>query len=69
MSDLADQADDTIARELEASIAAARGIPGQPRTHCADCGATLADHRRERGRCFDCQLLRELKQRAYAVGV
>jgi predicted amidophosphoribosyltransferase len=67
--DNADRAEEQIASALEASIAAARGEAPRWRTHCADCAEPLAEHRRERGRCLDCQERREALQRMRAVGV
>jgi hypothetical protein len=55
MADIADLAQDAIERELEAAVAAARGIPARYRLHCLECGDPLAEHRRAYGRCVECQ--------------
>ena len=69
MADAADQSDEQIQRQLDAAITAARATQAQERDHCADCGEPLQPHRREWGRCVDCQREREQVQRFRAVGV
>ena len=67
--DDADRATDQIERELADAIAAARGIAPRWRSHCDQCGEPLAEHRRERGRCMECQERLELRLRTMAAGV
>lgn len=69
MADDADRADEQIQRDLDAAIAAARAIQAPDADYCADCGKRLATHRREYGRCVECQRDREQRQRMRAVGV
>ena len=69
MADDADRATDQIQRQLDAAITAARALHAPWRDHCADCGEPLQPHRREWGRCVDCQREREAVQRFRAVGV
>ncbi|NCA70836.1 MAG: TraR/DksA family transcriptional regulator [Sphingobacteriia bacterium] len=71
--DDADLAQQHTERATEHAIAAARRaaqlntVPAS--THCSDCGEELEAHRRARGRCVPCQTGREMRLRAYAVGV
>ena len=67
--DSADMAEEQIERELADAIAAARGIVPRWRSHCDQCGELLAAHRRERGRCVECQERMELRLRTIATGV
>lgn len=69
MADIADQAQAQIEAELESNLAAARRYTPPARTHCTDCGEKLEDHRRQWGRCIECQQERERMQRVMAVGV
>ena len=69
MPDAADLADQQIQRNLDAAIAAARSIQAPEADHCADCGQELLPHRREFGRCVECQRDREAVQRMRAIEV
>ena len=66
MSDDVDRANEHIERELDALIAAARGIerPQAPRrTVCPDCGEKLEPHRLSYGYCVSCVEIREARMR------
>ena len=59
MADEADRAQDTIEAELEATIAAARGVvpkPGEGARVCTACGAEIPKPRADAGysSCIDC---------------
>lgn len=69
MADDADRAAEQIQRDLDAAITAARAIQAPEQDHCADCGEELKPHRREFGRCVECQRSREELHRFRAVGV
>ena len=66
MSDEVDLANEHMEKELEALIAAARGIERplkQHTTHCPDCGIKLKAHRLPYGYCVPCGELREARRR------
>ena len=71
--DDADRAQVEIERQAEATIAAARAavdkaLADNPRSHCDTCGHELAWHRKPRGRCVECQEIRERRMRQMALG-
>ena len=71
--DDADRASDYAERELEARIAACRGVaaaePARWRVVCADCGEPLPPDRQAKGLCVPCKTLREERDKRWAVGV
>jgi hypothetical protein len=67
--DAADRAELDIELELEAAIAAARGVKPDPRRTCHACGESLPGHRQEYGTCWACQCRIEARQRRELVGV
>lgn len=66
--DDADRADLDIARELEAAIAAARGVKTAPRRSCRVCDEQLQVHRQPYGICWACQDRAEAHQRHTRAG-
>lgn len=73
MSDLVDDAQAQIERDLERSLghvlAAAEPSRASHATHCRDCGEDLEPHRKPWGLCVPCKSIREARDRQRAVGV
>ena len=53
--DDADRATDLQEAELDAIIAAARGIKPKPAARCRECDEDLPEYRRPYGTCYLCQ--------------
>ncbi len=68
MADEADRAELDIEMELEAAIAAARGVKPQPGRTCRECGEHLLAHRQPYGTCYACQVRLESRMRRGLVG-